>query len=212
MKSFSLSHCTRNFDVCHVSTSLVLKIQKEDKREGKEGKEVDCGFSHGRITRQSAGSCPHCGMNAFCVLGQCLFVIRGQLELCPLHRVFSSLWMSLDGWFFVFMLLAASPPCHARYAASWEHVSSSRLHLLSSCGFSSSSSLICVIFTSMSSSSVSSCGVDRTLKLSRLCLRAWRATRLPGQRCQPHVVSCHPSISSSPSFSCVVLVCCFLTL
>ena len=152
---------------CHVSTSLVLKIQKEDKREGEEGKEVDCGFSHGRITRQSAGSCsgPHCGMNAFFVLEQCLFVIRGQLELCPLYRVFSSLWMSLGGWFFAFMLLAASPPCHARYAASWEQVSSSRLHLLSSYGFSSSSSLICVIFTSMSSSSVSSCGVDRTLKL-----------------------------------------------
>ena len=195
---------------CHVSTSLVLKIQKEDKREGEEGKEVDCGFSHGRITRQSAGSCPHCGMNAFCVL----FVICGQLELCPLHRVFSSLWMSLDGWFFVFMLLAASPPCHARYAASWEHVSSSRLHLLSSCGFSSSSSsssLICVIFTSMSSSSVSSCGVDRTLKLiatlpSRLARYAASWEEVSTTR---RLVS---SISSSPSFSCVVLVCCFLTL
>ena len=35
---------------CHVSTSLMLKIQKEDKRLGEEGKEVDCGFSHCRIT------------------------------------------------------------------------------------------------------------------------------------------------------------------
>ena len=74
----------------------------------------------------------------------------------PLYRVFSSLWMSSGGW---------SPPCPARFAASCEQVSSSRLHLLSSCVFSSSSLLqllICVIFTSMSSSSVSSSGVDRT--------------------------------------------------
>ena len=149
------------FYVAHVEDS---KGEKKGRRGGQGSRLWLC---HCRITRQSAGSCsvPHCGMNAFCVLGQCLFVIRGQLELCPLYRVFSSLWMSLGGWFFSFMLLAASPPCHARYAASWEQVSSSHLHLLSFCGFSSSSSLICVIFTSMSSSSVSSCGVDQTLKL-----------------------------------------------
>ena len=173
-----------------------MKIQKEDKREGEEGKEVDCGFSHGRITRQSAGSCsdPHCGMNAFCVLGQCLFVIRGQLELCPLHRVFSSLWMSLDGWFFAFMLLAASPLCHARYAASWEHVSSSRL-------------VASRLHRRLSVSYLRPCrhrlcrlvGLIRLSSCSRLYLRAWRPTRLPGKRCQPRVVSCHPSRPLRPS-------------
>ena len=135
-------------------------------------------------------------MNAFFVLGQCLFVIRGQLELCQLYRVFSSLWMSLGGWFFAFMLLAASPPCLARYAASWEQVSSSRLHLLASCGFSSSSSLICVILTSMSSSSVSSCGVDRTLKLitalpSRLACHAASWEKVSTTR---HLVASSPAV------------------
>ena len=45
--------------------------------------EVDCGFSRCRITRQSAGSYSgsHCGMNVCIVLGQCLFVIHGQLKI-----------------------------------------------------------------------------------------------------------------------------------
>ena len=58
--------------------SYIWHMEKDEIKSA----EVDCGFSHCPITRQSAGSCsgPHCGMNACIVLGKCLFVIHGLLE------------------------------------------------------------------------------------------------------------------------------------
>ena len=88
------------------------------------------------------------------------------------NPIVSCLLLSVDVVVFALMLLVASPPCPARYTAFCKQVSSSRLHLLSSHVFLSSSSLqllICVIFTSISSSSVSSSGVNRTNDMSLSC-------------------------------------------
>ena len=199
-----------------LSTSLVLKIKKEDKREGEEGKEVDCGFSHGRITRQSAGSCsgPHCGMNVFLCWGSacsssvaswnCVRCIVSS-PLCGCRLVDGSLLSCCSRLHLRAMHVTRLPGnrCHPLVFICCRLVASRLQRRLSVSHLRPCRHCLCRLVGLIG---LSSC--------SRLYLRAWLATRLLGKRCQPHVICCClvSSISSSKSFSCVVFVCCFLTL
>ena len=89
---------------CSLIFGYIRHLRKKTKLKSAD---VDCGFSHCRITRQSAGSW-HCRMNTCIVLGQWLFVIDGQLE---------------------FRCIVSSPLCGCRLVDGSLPSCCSRLHL-----------------------------------------------------------------------------------